>query len=244
MLKPDMKRFYREVTVAPAEDDPSADEPGRATFRILLDGRQVKTPIGKALAVPTQRLANAVAEEWDAQTEKIRPASMPLTQLAFTALDRVAPECAVIAQRIADYGGTDLVCYRAEAPQDLVQRQADAWDPLLDWVRGEWGAVLRTTAGIVPVDQDAAALAALSKVVGALDPHRLTALAAVVQSTGSLVIGLALLYGRLDGEAAIAVSQLDEDYQSEKWGADKEAVERLRGLSAEITQAEKFLGLL
>ena len=244
MLKPDMKRFYREVTVAPAEDGPSADEPDRAAFRILLDGRQVKTPIGKALAVPTQALAVAVAEEWDAQTEKIQPASMPLTQLAFTALDRVAPECAVIAQRIADYGGTDLVCYRAEAPQDLVQRQADAWDPLLAWAKGEWGAQLQTTAGIVPVEQDAAAMAALAKVVGALDPHRLTALAAVVQATGSLVIGLALLHGRLDGEAAIAVSQLDEDYQSEKWGVDKEAVERLRGLSAEITQAEKFLGLL
>ncbi|HAD86345.1 MAG TPA: ATPase, partial [Rhodospirillaceae bacterium] len=167
MLKPDMKRFYREVTVAPAEDDPSVDEPRRAAFRILLDGREVKTPIGKALAVPTQALADAVAEEWDAQAEKIQPASMPLTQLAFTALDRVAPECAVIAERIADYGGTDLVCYRAEAPQDLVQRQADAWDPLLDWAKDEWEAQLQTTAGIVPVEQDAAAMAALSKVVGA-----------------------------------------------------------------------------
>lgn len=244
MLKPDMKRFYREVTVAPVEGDLPAGASGSAAFRILLDGRQVKTPIGKALAVPTKPLADAVAQEWDAQTEKITPASMPLTQLAFTALDRVAPECAAVARRIADYGGADLLCYRADAPQDLVQRQAEAWDPLLEWVKDEWSADLSMTAGIIPVTQSEVALEPLTEAVCTLDPHRLTALAAVVQVTGSLVIGLALLHGRLDGEAAIAVSQLDEDYQSEKWGVDKEAVERLQGLSAEITQAERFLRLL
>ncbi|MEQ9555810.1 MAG: ATP12 family protein [Rhodospirillales bacterium] len=244
MLKPDMKRFYRAVTVAPVVPEGGADDGGGEAFQILLDGRKVKSPVARVLAVPSRPLAEAVAAEWDAQSEKILPASMPLTQLAFTAIDRIAPQQAEVAARIARYGETDLLCYRATAPADLVRLQADSWDPLLAWAADDLGAALVVTDGIVPVDQPAAALAALAHAVSTLDAYRLTALAAVVQAAGSLVIGLALVRGRLDAAAAVALSQLDESYQSEKWGADKEALDRLGALQAEIAQAETFLGLL
>jgi chaperone required for assembly of F1-ATPase len=239
MLKPDMKRFYREVAVAPADDAGEGPQ-----FQVLLDSRKIKTPLGRELAAPSRPLADVMAKEWDAQSEKIVPASMPQTQLVFTALDRIAPEREQVAARIAKFGETDLLCYRAEAPADLVQRQSDTWDPLLAWAAEELGAALVTTGGIVPVDQPRDSLDALFRTVDALDPYRLTALAAVAQAAGSLVVGLALVKGRLDAEGAVAASQLDETYQSEQWGEDKEALDRLRGLQAEIVQAETFLGLL
>ncbi|MAY66256.1 MAG: ATPase [Rhodospirillaceae bacterium] len=240
MLKPEMKRFYRDVTVAPVAPDKGEGE----VFQVLLDGRQVKTPIAHALAVPSQPLAEAVAAEWQAQGEKIHPASMPQTQLAFTAIDRIAPQQAEVADRIARYGDTDLLCYRATAPADLVQRQAESWDPLLAWAADDLGAELVVTDGIVPVVQPAPARDALTQAVRAHDAYRLTALAAVVQAAGSLVIGLALVRGRLDAAAAVAASQLDDTYQIEKWGADKEAEDRLHALEGEIAQAETFLRLL
>lgn len=240
MSKPDMKRFYRDVTIGPAEDGTQANGP----FRVLLDGRQVKSPMGRVLAVPSQQLAGAMATEWEAQSEKILPATMPMTQLSFTAIDRIAPERAEVAQRISRYGETDLLCYRAEAPTDLVQRQTEEWGPLLAWADAQYGAVLTVTNGVIPVPQPEDALAALANAVDAFDPYRLTALAAVVQAAGSLVIGLALVEGRLNADQAVALSQLDDAYQSEKWGQDKEALDRLKALQAEISQAEHFLGLL
>ena len=240
MLKPDMKRFYRAVTVAPQVDQDEGD----GVFSILLDGRQVKSPIGRALAVPSEPLAQAIAKEWEAQEEKIIPATMPLTQLAFTALDRIAPEQADVAARIAKFGETDLLCYRAEAPADLVQRQAEAWDPLLAWAKDDLGAEMAMTAGIIHVGQSDEALDRLAQTVHAMDAFRLTVLASVAQAAGSLLIGLAVVHGRLTGEEAFAASQLDEEYQNELWGQDKEAVDRQRALLAEITQAETFLSLL
>ncbi|MEQ8506632.1 MAG: ATP12 family protein [Rhodospirillales bacterium] len=240
MSKPDMKRFYRDVTIGAAQDGREADGP----FLVLLDGRQVKSPMGRVLAVPSQQLAEAMATEWVAQSEKILPATMPMTQLSFTAIDRIAPEREEVAQRISRYGETDLLCYRAEAPSDLVQRQTEEWDPLLAWADAQYGAVLTVTSGIIPVPQPEDALAALANAVDAFDPYRLTALAAVVQAAGSLVIGLSLVAGRLNAAQAVAVSQLDDAYQSEKWGQDKEALDRLKALQTEITQAEHFLGLL
>ena len=240
MSKPDMKRFYRDVTICAAQDGREADGP----FLVLLDGRQVKSPMGRVLAVPSQQLAEAMATEWVAQSEKILPATMPMTQLSFTAIDRIAPEREEVAQRISRYGETDLLCYRAEAPSDLVQRQTEEWDPLLAWADAQYGAVLTVTSGIIPVPQPEDALAALANAVDAFDPYRLTALAAVVQAAGSLVIGLSLVAGRLNAAQAVAVSQLDDAYQSEKWGQDKEALDRLKALQTEITQAEHFLGLL
>lgn len=243
MLKPNMKRFYRDVTVAPAPADEIDGDFGGA-FQVLLDGRRIQSPVGRSLVLPTRGLADAVATEWEAQSEKILPASMPLSQLAFTAIDRIAPERADVAARIARYGETDLLCYRATSPADLVERQAAVWGPLLAWAAEELRAELAVTDGILPIEQPAPAIAALADAVDANDAYRLTALAAVVQAAGSLVIGLALVRGRLDAAAAVAASQLDESYQSEKWGVDKEAVDRLRALQAEITQAETFLGLL
>ncbi len=240
MLKPDMKRFYRAVSIAPPSDD--GEEAGG--FSILLDGRRIKSPVGRALAVPSCPLAEEVAKEWEAQGEKIVPATMPLTQLAFTALDRIAPEQQEVAARIARFGETDLLCYRAEAPLDLVQRQAENWDPLLAWAKEELGAEMIVTTGIVHVAQPTEALDRLAQAVHAMDPFRLTVLAAVAQAAGSLLIGLALVHGRLGAVEAFAASQLDEDYQSELWGQDKEALDRQRALLAEISQAETFLSLL
>lgn len=234
MLKPGLKRFYKAATVA---------EEG-AGFAVLLDGRRIRTPAQRDFSLPTRALAEAVAEEWQAQGEKITPADMPLTQLAFTAIDRIAPDLAAVADRIGRYGETDLLCYRAAAPQDLVALQGKTWDPLLAWAEDAFGATLTVTAGITPVDQAPAALAALKSPLAGLDAFRMTALAAVVQVAGSLVIGMALLRGRLDAAAAAAASQLDETYQAAKWGDDKEALDRRRALTAEIAGAARFLALL
>ena len=201
MMKPDVKRFYREVAVAGTE---------AGGFAILLDGRKVRTPIGRDLEVPTRNLADAVAAEWAAQEDKVRPATMPLTQFAFTAIDRVGPERADVAARIAKYGETDLLCYRADSPADLVALQAMTWDPLLAWADEAFGARLTVTAGIAPVAQPSPAVAALGRQLEGLDAFRLTAVAAVVQAAGSLVVGLALLRGRLDAADAAKAAHLDE----------------------------------
>lgn len=235
MMKPDVKRFYREVAVA------ATDAGG---FAILLDGRKVRTPIGRDLEVPTRNLADAVAAEWAAQGDKVRPATMPLTQFAFTAIDRVGPERAEVAARIARYGETDLLCYRADSPADLVALQSETWDPLLAWADEAFGARLTVTAGIAPVAQPAAAVVALGRQLEGLDAFRLTAAAAVVQAAGSLVVGLALLQGRLDAADAAKAAHLDETYQAGKWGEDREAVDRRRALSDEIAGAARFLSLL
>lgn len=225
-----MKRAYKDVATAPADGG----------FAVLLDGRPVRTPGRRALVVPGAALAEAIAAEWRAQGERVEPHTMPLTRLASTALDLVAERRPAIVEEIAAYAATDLVCYRAEAPAELRARQDAAWQPLLDWAAERYGAALLATAGVVPRPQPAAALAALRRAVEAQDDLGLVALHAATAAAGSLIVGLALLEGRIDAAAAFDVSQLDETFQIEKWGEDAEAARRRRALRADLAEAATF----
>lgn len=233
MLK-SIKRFYKDAAV----------QAGDHGFSIVLDGKAIKTPGARLLAVPSPRLADVIAEEWRSQGEQILPSSMPMTQLASTALDRVGPERPHITQQLMNYAGTDLLCYRAATPADLVARQTAAWQPLLDWAAQSLDAPLVTTTGLTAVAQPAGALAALLRHVESHDDWRLTAIQSATAAMGSLILGLALAAGRLDAEAAFQASQTDETYQIELWGEDWEAADRRAELRADIEAAARFLGLL
>lgn len=228
------KRFYKKVDVEALAD-------GHA---ITLDGRPVRTPMKSKLQLPSRRLASAVAEEWDAQTETIDLASMALTGFANTALDRVRPRRKEVVDEIAGYAETDLLCYRAADPSDLVERQEQEWQPHLDWLARIHGARLVPTAGIVHVKQDADALAAIRRVVGVRDDFALTGLHVLTTGTGSFVLGLAVADGTLEASAAVAAGLLDEIYQAELWGEDPLLTERREGLVRELLAAERFIGLL
>jgi chaperone required for assembly of F1-ATPase len=169
---------------------------------------------------------------------------MPLTRLTATAIDRTCAERDKIVAEVANYVGTDLVCYRAEHPPALAARQEAVWQPLIDWAAGRYDAGLAVTAGILPVAQSPTSLRAYATVVAALDDFRLTALQAATGACGSLIIALALFEGRLDAEAAFAASQLDETFQIEAWGEDAEAAARRATLAEDIMAAARFLELL
>lgn len=233
MLNKTLKRFYKLAEVAEVSGG----------FAVHLDGRCVKTPAGRKLEVPFRALAEAMAVEWREQGEEIKPKSMPMTQLVSTALDRVGPERATILDQLTRFSDTDLLCYRAEAPQDLVARQTGQWQPLLDWAAEAIGARLVVTTGVIAVDQPAGAVAALAARLDGYDDWRLTAAQATCAAAGSLVLALALVEGRLDGERTYALSQLDETFQIEQWGEDTEAAERRAALRRDILAAERLLAL-
>ena len=229
-----MKRVYKSVAVRPVEGG----------WGVFLDDRPLRTPAKRELTVPSQRLAEAIAAEWDAQETDIRPHTMPLTRLAATALDHTAAARDKIVAEIANYAGTDLVCYRAEQPPTLAARQHAAWQPLIDWAARRYDAGLAVTVGIVPRPQSPAALKAFAGVVASFDDFRLTALQALTGACGSLVIALALTERRLDAEAAFTISQIDETFQIEAWGEDAEAMKRRALLAEDISAAARFLELL
>lgn len=213
-------------------------------MRIELDGRPVKTPGRALLLLPNRPLAQAVAAEWAAQSETIKPQSMPCMSLACTAIDLIAPRRAEAVAEIAAYGETDLVCYRADHPPELVVRQTATWQPLLDWAALTFDAPLVVTTGVLHKEQPAAAVAALGRAVEAQDDLSLAALATAVKAAGSLIIGLALQGGRLDAKAAFAAAELDALFQTEIWGEDPEAARQRAGVRAELEAAERFLALL
>jgi chaperone required for assembly of F1-ATPase len=229
-----MKRVYRLVATEPAEG-------GHA---VTLDGKRMRTPGRRELLLPTAPLAAAIAAEWDAQVEEIRPATMPLTRLAATAIDRTADQRDQAITETASYAGTDLVCYRADHPPALAERQHAAWQPLIDWAAERYGARLEATAGIVPKRQSATTLARFVETVAEFDNFALTGLHTVTAACGSLIIALALADGRLDAAQAFALSQLDETFQIEAWGEDAEAKQRRDALAADIAATARFLALL
>lgn len=222
-----MRRVYKEVNVA--ED-----------FRVLLDGKPIKTPMRATLALPTRALAEAIADEWRGQGDKIVRETMPLTKLANTAIDRVTGREESVIGQMLTYTN-DLLCYRAEAPADLVARQNEGWNPLLEWAAERHGARLLTRVGIVHIAQPEEAVAALRGALAEHDPFVLTAVHAAATLCGSLVLALALADGRLDAEEAFALSHLDEHYQAEKWGTDGEAEKRARAMAAELDAAARFM---
>ncbi|MDI1296923.1 MAG: ATPase [bacterium] len=228
-----MKRFYTDVAVAA----------GEGGLHIRLDGRPVRTPARAPLALPTDALAQAVAAEWRAQGETIDPASMPFTGLANGAIDHIAPRKADFAADIARYGESDLLCYRAEAPQPLVARQVQLWTPLLDWAQARYDVAFVVTQGIWPVAQPVATLERLAAAVAALDAFTLAGLSVLVTMSGSLVCGLALVEGDHDGDAVWAAAEVDEIWQAEIWGEDAEAAARSALRRAEFAMARAFCAM-
>ncbi|KRS13403.1 ATPase [Roseovarius atlanticus] len=219
------KRFWKEATVV-------EDQGG---FGIRLDGRPVKTPAKAALVVPSRPLAEAIAREWDAQDELIRPETMPNTRSANAAIDKVHHQHAEVADMLAAYGDADLLCYRADSPDSLVQRQAEAWDPMLNWAKARFGAQLVPVAGVMHRPQNAKALALFSAHVHAMDDFTLTAFHDLVGLSGSLVLGLAALEDARPATELWDLSRIDERWQEEQWGADEEA------RAVEAVKREEFL---
>jgi chaperone required for assembly of F1-ATPase len=226
-----VKRFYREVALTPAERG----------HRILLDGRPVRTPARQILAAPTTALAEAIAAEWRAQSETIRPDAMPLTRLAATTIDRMPAQRHAAIEEVIAYADTDLVCYRAAAPFELVRRQQHAWQPVLDWVNGAYGIKLAVTTAMLPVALPAEVRARVRSGIEDLGDWHLVGVHAATTALGSVVLGLCLLHGRLDAEAALAASLLDELFEIERWGSDAEAERRHEVLRRDVTAAAQFL---
>ena len=229
-----MKRFYEKAEAAPAAGG----------VALLLDARPVKTPARAALEVPTDELAEAIAAEWNAQGETVEPRTMPLTGLANAAIDRVTPDRATFAAGLARYGESDLLCYRAEGPRPLVERQAAAWDPLLAWARRRYDVDFTVTDGIVHRPQPPATVERLAAAVAARDAFRLAALSPLVTISGSLVIALALAEGEIGLDQAWTAATVDEAWQAEQWGEDPLAVEALENRRGEFDAAYRFLTLL
>jgi chaperone required for assembly of F1-ATPase len=229
-----MKRFYKEVAVA-------AEAGGLA---IRLDGRSVRTPARALLTVPGRTLADAIAEEWRVQGDEVDPRAMPLTGLANAAIDRVAPDPAAFAATIAGYAETDLLCYRAADPPDLIAREAAAWDPLLAWARARYDVAFEVATGIVHRPQPEATVRRLAAALAARDPFALAAMAPLVTIGGSLVAALAVAERRIDADAAFATTHLDELWQAEQWGEDSLALHAREARARDFAAAARFLYLL
>jgi len=229
-----MKRFYEKAKVVPSDKE----------FAVELDGKPLRTPEKRALIVPTKALAEAVAAEWQGQGITVKPLSLPLTRLVSTALDRVTPRRAEVIAEIAKYATTDLLCYRTDEPRELVERQQQIWQPLLDWAEARHGASFVVTQGITPVAQVAATLAAIERAIAAHDAMRLVALHLATTACGSVVLGLALLSERILAEEAFAAAQLDETFQIERWGEDAEQTRTRAALKEDIALVARFAALL
>jgi chaperone required for assembly of F1-ATPase len=226
-------RFYQAVAVT--------EEAGGHCVR--LDGRPVKTPQQASLLLPQAALAQGIAQEWQAQPGRLDPSTMPLTRLAFAAIDTVAAHRGRIRDEILAYGKSDLLSYRAEAPERLVAREAAAWDPLLDWAAARFGVRLAVGAGIGFVAQPPHATGAFASALDACDDFALTGLHGAAALTGSLVLALALLDDRLVAAQAFALSRLDEIFQAEAWGLDAQAEARAAHHARELEAITRFLRL-
>ena len=224
--------------------DKAAVESEGAGFRITLDGRAVLTPGKLALILPSRTLAERVAAEWNAQEGVIDPGTMPFTRLANSAVEKVAPQRVAVAEMLAGYADTDATCYRADSPQGLVERQAAAWDPLLDWAAEAYGGRLVPVAGVMHQPQSERALQALSAPVFAMEAFELTGFHDLVSLTGSLVIGLAARDGHLPGAELWARSRIDETWQEEQWGTDEEAAALAEAKAQDFQRSLEFLAEL
>jgi chaperone required for assembly of F1-ATPase len=226
-----MRRFYRLAEAGAGRD-------------ILLDGRPVRTPGRVPLAVPTQALAEAIADEWNAQGDRIDPRAMPLTGLANAAIDRVAPDPQAFADGLSAYGESDLLCYRAEGPDKLAARQSESWDPILAWAQQRYDLVFELAMGVIHMPQPPDTIARLRAAVAARDPFQLAGLSPLVTISGSLIVALALAEGAISLDTAWAAASLDEQWQAEQWGEDAEATAALANRRRDFAAAARFLALL
>jgi chaperone required for assembly of F1-ATPase len=227
------KRFWKETKAAEAEGG----------FTVLLDGRGVKTPAKTPLIVPTMAMAQAIAAEWDAQEGEVQPLTMPVMRGANAALDKVGTQFDEVAAMLAEYGATDLLCYRADSPRELIDRQAQAWDPVLDWAAEALGARLTSAQGVMFVAQDAAALEKLHGLVRQMTAFELAAFHDLVGISGSLILGFAAIHDHLPIEQIWDLSRLDENWQIEQWGVDDEAAEQAAAKREEFLRAKRFYTL-
>ncbi|MER8709591.1 ATP12 family chaperone protein [Mesorhizobium sp. M1088] len=235
MKTPLPKRFYKTVAVAPVED----------SFAVHLDGKPVRTPAKALLALPTEKAAALVAEEFAAQEETINPVTMPVMRLVNTAIDGVASDPQAVLEDILRFASSDLLCYRADAPQGLVERQNQLWDPVIDWVRSALGARFHLAEGVIHVEQPRESIALLGQhLAQRADPLRLAAIHVMTSLTGSALLALAVDFGELDGEAAWAAGHVDEDWQAEQWGHDAEAVARRATRKRDMMAAVRLLEAL
>ncbi len=207
------KRFWQQVTVVAVADG----------FEVLLDTRRLNTPSKSPLVVPTKPLAEAIAAEWQAQTKIVDPATMPMTRRANAAIDKVMVQQAEVVAMLAEYGGCDLLCYRADHPAELAARQGQVWDPILDWAAEAFGARLLVTSGVMHVAQDPAVLERMTLDIAALSPFALTGFHDIVTLSGSLVLALALVGEAFEPDHIWACASVDEQWQAEQWGVDDEA---------------------
>lgn len=228
------RRFYKTASAEPQE----------AGFAVKLDHRSLKTPAGKPLTLASRALAEGIAAEWEAQLEEIDTGAMPLTRLAFTAIDRGSETRAELAAEFARYAGSDVLCYRAEAPEALIEREAAEWDRWLDWARHEHGIALHTTQGISHKPQPSASLERAEARALLFDDLGLTGLVAATALLGSAVLALALAEGKIGGEGALDVATLDERFQVEQWGLDAEAAQRTAAHQAEARSLEAWFRAL
>jgi len=229
-----VKRFWKDVSVERESEG----------WTVRLDGRPLKTPARRRLAVPAQGLAQAIADEWRSVGESVDPRAMPLTGLANAAIDRVQPDRQAFARSVANYAEADLACYRAEGPQGLVSRQEDRWDALLTWARRRYDVDFATTSGLMHVHQPAATVERLSHAVSALDAFHLAGLSPLVTIGGSLVAALAVEERALSPEQTWDSVTVDDRWQLEQWGADAEAEATLENRRRDFFAAAKFLELL
>ena len=219
------QRFWKIAKATPCEGG----------FTVLLDDRGVKTPAKASLTVPTLSMAEAIAAEWDAQVDVVDPASMPVTKGANAAIDKVSIQRAEVVAMLADYGDSDLLCYRAAGPDALIARQAEHWDPLLVWASDTLGAQLKVGEGVMHVAQEADALARLHAHVDAFDNFGLAAVHDLISISGSLILALAVTQDAITPEVAWAASRVDEHWQVEQWGEDDEAT------AFEVVKRDAFL---
>ena len=228
------KRFWKTTDTTPTETG----------FGVSLDGRPVRTPAKAVLSVPNEAVAARIAAEFDAQIEKIDPNTMPYTRTANAAIDKVSIQHAAVADMLAEYGDSDLLCYRADSPDELVQRQSDNWDPLLDWAATALNARLLPRVGVMHDPQNAQALDELRNRVHALGVFELTAFHDLVAISGSLVIGFAAKDAVKSAEDLWDISRVDEIWQQEQWGADEEAQEMAEQKKAAFLHASEFIRLI
>jgi chaperone required for assembly of F1-ATPase len=227
------KRFWTQSAVTEADGG----------FAVELDGRPVKTPAKAGLIVPTQAMAQAIAAEWDAQEKEVDPTTMPFTRSANAAIDKVQHQHAEVADMLADYGDSDLLCYRATHPQELQQRQAEQWDPALDWAASTLAARLLPVAGVLHKPQDASALQGLRQRVHDFNDFQLAAFHDLVSLSGSLILGFAASADWRKAEDIWEISRLDELWQIEQWGHDDEAHAASEVKRAAFLHAKRFFDL-
>ena len=229
-----MRRFYQTVTVIKQAHD----------YQITLDERPVKTPNKALLGVPSRKLADAIAAEWHSQRDEIAPATMPMMALATTAIDHVIPNRKTVITGLVDYGASDLLCYRAPYPALLVERQKQAWQPLLDWANSALGVSLNVVSGVMFQKQPDDSMARLKEIISSYNPYDLVVLNELTSNTGSLIAALAVVNGYKNAKQIHAISRVDTDYQAEYWGKDYAATERQAEILMALTQAEQFYQLV